>query len=172
MSGVSDTVEKGEPIFRLDSSRQEAAARDGAPQDHRGRGGDGGGASRHRGGGGPDPAGPERLAAGRRRAARPSRSCNRRNADIVARREIEKLQNVVEGRQGAVDAAAAAKQAAEAKLSRLLPAEKASAEAALAAGPGRSRQDRRPRRRQRPGGAVRRCGSATSSTRSCVRPAS
>ena len=57
---------------------------------------------------------------------------NRRNADIVARREIERLQKVVEQRQGGLDAATAAKQAAETKLSTLLPAEKASAEAALA----------------------------------------
>jgi multidrug resistance efflux pump len=56
---------------------------------------------------------------------------NRRNADIVARREIERLQNVVNQRQGGVDAAVAAKQAAEIRLSTLLPAEKASAEAAL-----------------------------------------
>ena len=40
---------------------------------------------------------------------------NRRNADIVARREIERLQNVVNGRQAAIDAATAAKQALEAQ---------------------------------------------------------
>jgi multidrug resistance efflux pump len=57
---------------------------------------------------------------------------NRRNADIVARRVIEQLRNVVEARKGAVDAANAGKQAVEAKLTRLLPAQKASAEAALA----------------------------------------
>jgi multidrug resistance efflux pump len=57
---------------------------------------------------------------------------NRRNADIVARREIERLQVVVDQRQGGIDAAAAAKEAAEVKLSTALPAEKASAEAALA----------------------------------------
>lgn len=56
----------------------------------------------------------------------------RRNADVVATREIEKLQNAVEGRKGGVTAAEAAKQAAEGKISTLLPAEKASAEAALA----------------------------------------
>jgi multidrug resistance efflux pump len=57
---------------------------------------------------------------------------NRRNADIVARREIERLKNAVDGRQAAIDAATAGKQAVEAKLSTLLPAQKASAEAALA----------------------------------------
>jgi multidrug resistance efflux pump len=51
---------------------------------------------------------------------------NRRNSDIVARREIERLQVLVQGRQGGLDAANAAKQAVEAKLSTLLPAQKAS----------------------------------------------
>jgi len=57
---------------------------------------------------------------------------NRRNADIVARREIERLQVAVTGRQAGIEAASAAKRAVEAKLSTLLPAQKASADAALA----------------------------------------
>src|SRR5918995_3175730 len=56
----------------------------------------------------------------------------RRNPGIVPRRDIEKLQVAVEGRQAAIAAATAAKEGAEAKVSTLLPAEKASAEAALA----------------------------------------
>jgi multidrug resistance efflux pump len=56
----------------------------------------------------------------------------KRNADVVARREIERLQNLVDQRQGGIDAAVAARQAAETKLTTLLPAQKASAEAALA----------------------------------------
>ena len=56
----------------------------------------------------------------------------RRNPGIVARRDIEKLEVAVEGRQGGVSAANAAKQAIEVRISTLLPAEKASAEAALA----------------------------------------
>src|ERR671912_2220501 len=56
----------------------------------------------------------------------------RRNPGIVPRRDIEKLQVSVDGRQAAIMAATAAKQGAEAKVSTLLPAEKASAEAALA----------------------------------------
>lgn len=56
----------------------------------------------------------------------------KRNADVVATREIEKLQNAVESRRGGVTAAEAGKQAAESKIATLLPAEKASAEAALA----------------------------------------
>jgi multidrug resistance efflux pump len=56
----------------------------------------------------------------------------RRNPGVVARRDLEKLEVAVEGRVGAVASATAGKQAAEARLSSLLPAEKASAEAALA----------------------------------------
>lgn len=54
-----------------------------------------------------------------------------RNASVVAQREIEKLQRVVEGRQGSLLAARANKQSVEAQISKLLPAQKASAEAAL-----------------------------------------
>ena len=56
----------------------------------------------------------------------------RRNPGIVPQRDIEKLQVVVDGRQAAIDAAAAAKQSAEIQVSTLLPASKASAEAELA----------------------------------------
>ncbi|SCX82248.1 HlyD family secretion protein [Microvirga guangxiensis] len=56
----------------------------------------------------------------------------RRNPGAVATRDIEKLQVAVQGRQGTIDAATAAKQQAEAQLSTLLPAQKASAEAELA----------------------------------------
>jgi multidrug resistance efflux pump len=57
---------------------------------------------------------------------------NRRGADIVARREIERLQNLVKTRQGGVDAADSQRQAVETKVDTVLPAQKASAEAALA----------------------------------------
>jgi multidrug resistance efflux pump len=56
----------------------------------------------------------------------------RRNPGIVPRRDIEKLEVAVQGRQGTVAAANAAKQGIELRISTLLPAEKASAEAALA----------------------------------------
>jgi multidrug resistance efflux pump len=56
----------------------------------------------------------------------------RRNPGNVAFREIERLQVSLEGRLGAIAAATAAKEGAEARLSTLLPAEKASAEAVLA----------------------------------------
>jgi len=56
----------------------------------------------------------------------------RRNASTVAQREIEKLQNVVNGREASVSVALANKQSVEAQISSVLPAQKASAEAALA----------------------------------------
>ena len=56
----------------------------------------------------------------------------RRNPGIVPQRDIEKLQVLVNQRQSGIDAAAAAKEAAALQLSTLLPAQKASAEAALA----------------------------------------
>lgn len=55
----------------------------------------------------------------------------RRNTDVVAMREIERLRNLVDGRKGAVAAAEAAKQAAETRISTLLPAQKATADATL-----------------------------------------
>lgn len=127
----SGRVERGAPIFRLDSSQQEAAVEaarrriaetDAAMTVARAD---------------------VQAAEGQVEQARSAlqqavdelqtkEELNRRSADVVARREIERLQNVVSGRKAAVDAAAASKQAAEAKLSTLLPAQKASAEAALA----------------------------------------
>src|SRR5436190_8606503 len=56
----------------------------------------------------------------------------RRNAPSVAARDIEKLQRIVEGRQGSLAAAVANKQLVEVQISSVLPTEKASAEAALA----------------------------------------
>ena len=54
----------------------------------------------------------------------------RRNPGIVPQRDIEKLQVLVDGRQGALDAANATKQSSVLRVSTLLPAEKASAQAA------------------------------------------
>lgn len=127
---LSDVVEKGAPLLRLDSSKQDAdlelakrriveidatmlmaqadiAAADGQIQ----------------------------QATGAYQQALDELSTKQelrqRNVDVVAVREIERLQNVVEGRRGAVVAAEAAKQAAETRISTLLPAQKATAEAAL-----------------------------------------
>ena len=53
-----------------------------------------------------------------------------RNPGVVRTRDLEQLRAIVEGRKGAVIAAEAAKQAAETRIATLLPAERASAEAA------------------------------------------
>ena len=55
----------------------------------------------------------------------------RRNPGIVPQRDIDKLQVLVDQRQSGIDAANAAKQSASMQVSILLPAQKASAEAAL-----------------------------------------
>ena len=60
------------------------------------------------------------------------RQLQQRNAGIVAQRDIEKLEVLAAGRQGALDAATAAKQSATTRVAASLPAEKASAEAQLA----------------------------------------
>jgi multidrug resistance efflux pump len=129
--GLTEKVAQGQPIFRLDSSRQEAAittaqrkiaeieaamlvvradilATDGQIQQAKG-------------------AYQQALD-----ELQTKQELFRRNQDIVARRELERLEVAAQGRQGAVASASAAKQAAETRLSSLLPAEKASAEAALA----------------------------------------
>jgi multidrug resistance efflux pump len=60
------------------------------------------------------------------------RELQKRNPGIVPTRDIEKLEVLLAGRQGALDAATASKQSATIRATALLPAEKASAEAALA----------------------------------------
>lgn len=56
----------------------------------------------------------------------------KRNPGIVPQRDIEKLGVAVAGRQGALDAATSSRQSAMTRLDASLPAEKATAEAALA----------------------------------------
>lgn len=60
------------------------------------------------------------------------RELQKRNPGIVPQRDIEKLELVLAGRQGTLDAITAAKQSAVIRVTTLLPAEKASAEAAQA----------------------------------------
>ncbi|MDO8978981.1 MAG: biotin/lipoyl-binding protein [Afipia sp.] len=60
------------------------------------------------------------------------RELQKRNPGIVPQRDIEKLEVVLTGRQGTLDAVTAAKQSTVIRVTTLLPAEKASAEAALA----------------------------------------
>jgi multidrug resistance efflux pump len=129
--GVSDSVQKDAPIFRLDDAKQQAAVE----------------AARRRIAE-VDAAlvvartdvmaaeGRIHEAEGAHRQAldelRTKQELSRRNTGLVAPREIEKLENLVAGRKGAVVAATAAKEAAEARIATLLPAELASAKAALA----------------------------------------
>lgn len=56
----------------------------------------------------------------------------KRNASTVSEREIERLQNVVNGREAAVAAAVASKQTIAAQIASVFPAQHASAEAAIA----------------------------------------
>jgi multidrug resistance efflux pump len=131
LEGVSGAIKQGAPIFRLDSSKQEAAAETSrrkiaqtnaamvvARADIQ-------------------------EAEGKIVEARSAyqqavdeletkQEIYRRNPGAVATRDIEKLKVAVDGRQGTIDAANAAKGQAEARLSTLLPAEKATAEAQLA----------------------------------------
>ena len=60
------------------------------------------------------------------------RELQKRNPGMVPQRDIEKLEVLLAGRQGSLDSATASKQSAMTRVSALLPAEKASAEAQLA----------------------------------------
>lgn len=128
---INGKVAKGEPIFRLDSSKQEAAvetARRKIAEVEAGL----------------VVAQTDILKAdGQLQEARAAhqqtldeldtkQELNRRNPGNVAAREIERLQVALEGRLGAIASATASKQGAEARISTLLPAERASAESALA----------------------------------------
>jgi multidrug resistance efflux pump len=129
--GVSGPIKQGEPIFRLDSSRQQAAVESArrkiieieaemvvARAD-------------------------VKKSDGQIREAKSAhqqtideletkRELQRRNPGNVAFRDIERLEVQAEGRLGTIAAAEAAKQEAEERIATLLPAQKASAEAALA----------------------------------------
>ncbi|MBB4042068.1 multidrug resistance efflux pump [Microvirga flocculans] len=130
VDGVSGPVKQGAPIFRLDSSKQEAAAETARRKIAE-----------------TDAAmvvaqADIQAAEGKLQEARSAyqqavdeletkQEIYRRNPGAVATRDIERLQVAVQGRQGSIDAATAAKQQAEAQLSTFLPAQKASAEAEL-----------------------------------------
>ncbi|WP_371424931.1 HlyD family secretion protein [Tardiphaga sp.] len=60
------------------------------------------------------------------------RELQKRNPGMVPQRDIEKLEVLLASRQGTLDAAMAARQSAMTRVTALLPAEKASAQAALA----------------------------------------
>ncbi|WP_018183388.1 HlyD family secretion protein [Kaistia granuli] len=129
--GVNDKVQAGDPLFQLDSTEQEAAkesaqrriaeidaeakvaetelaAADGAIKQAEGA----------------------YLQA--QDELETKQELMRRNPNVVAVREIERLQVAADGRKGAVDAALANKETLRTRISALLPAQRASSEAALA----------------------------------------
>jgi multidrug resistance efflux pump len=57
----------------------------------------------------------------------------RRNSDVVARREVERLETQAQGRRGALSSARAAAEAAQSRVTTVLPAQRASAVASLQA---------------------------------------
>ncbi|MEO1207655.1 MAG: biotin/lipoyl-binding protein [Pseudomonadota bacterium] len=128
--GVGGDVKKDQPIFELDNAKQKAtlelaerqiaeveaglamgqseiAAADGQVQQFRG------------------------ALENAQDELQTKQQLNARNAGIVAEREIERLQKAVDSAEGALKAAQAARQLAQTRVSDLLPAQKASAEAAL-----------------------------------------
>ena len=129
--GVTGSVKKGDPIFRLDSSQQEAAAESARRKIAEVEA--------------------EMIVAraevmkadGQLQEAQSAyqqtideletkRELQKKNPGNVAFRDIERLEVQAQGRLGSIAAVKAAKQAAEERISALLPAQKASAEAALA----------------------------------------
>jgi multidrug resistance efflux pump len=129
--GTSGAVQKGDPIFRLDSSKQEAAVD----------------SARHK----IAEIDAEIVVArtdvlkaeGEIQQATSAhkqtldeletkRELQRRNPGNVAFREIERLEVRAEGQLGEINAASAAKQGAEERVATALPAQRGSAEAALA----------------------------------------
>ena len=129
--GTSGTVSQGNPIFRLDSSKQEAAVE----------------MAKHKIAEIDAEMAVARAdvlkAQGQIQEATSAhkqtldeletkQELQRRNPGNVAFREIEKLQVRAEGQLGEIDAATAAKQGAEERVATALPAQRASAEAALA----------------------------------------
>jgi multidrug resistance efflux pump len=124
--GTSADVAKGVPIFRLDSAKQEAALevakRNIAEVDARMVTARAEIAAS---------VGQVQEARGSYEQAVDELTTKQKIAHVVARREIERLEKLVESRLGTLNAAIANKEAAETKLSTQLPAERASAEAAL-----------------------------------------
>jgi multidrug resistance efflux pump len=128
---LNDKVEAGQPLFRLDSAQQEAALETASRTIAEV---DAASAVTQTELAAAD--GVIRQAEGAYRQAldelETRQELRRRNPNTVSLREVERLQVAADGHQGAVDAAVANKRTLETKLSSLLPAQKASAEAALA----------------------------------------
>ncbi|MCB8820606.1 HlyD family secretion protein [Microvirga rosea] len=131
VDGVSGPVKQGAPIFRLDNSKQEAAVETARRKIVESEAAMTVAQA--------DIVGAEGRIIEAKSAYQQAvdeletkQEIYRRNPGAVATRDIEKLQVAVQGRQGSINAAMAAKAQAEARLSILLPAEKASAEAEMA----------------------------------------
>jgi multidrug resistance efflux pump len=129
--GVTDTVKAGQPLFRLDSSRQEAvletARKKLAEIDAQ--------IELAKAQMVVSDAQIEEAQSAYQQALdelTTKTELQKRNAGTVSQREIEKLQNVVNGRQAGVSAAVANKQTVATQISSVLPAQRASAEAQLA----------------------------------------
>lgn len=126
---LSDEVKSGEPIFKLESAKQEAAletakrkiteveaSMEQAEADAKASEG-----------------GVQQAQSALKQAQEEidtKKLLNQRSPGTVAQREIDRLQNVVDSRQGALNKALANKQSVDTRISSLLPAQKASAEAA------------------------------------------
>src|ERR1700743_1775384 len=128
--GVSAPVSKGDVIFKLDSSKQEAALETAKRKIAE--------IDAQMGTAEADVTTAEAQIQEAKSAHQQAKDeldvkseLQRRNPGIVPQRDIEKLQVLVDGRQAALDAATAVKQSAEIQVSTSLPAAKASAEAAL-----------------------------------------
>lgn len=130
--GYNDKVKKGDRLFKMDSTRQEAAL-----ESARARVAEVDASAATAEADILTSEGKLQEAKGSLEQAkdelRTKTQLQQRNPDVVAAREIEKLQTLVATRQGQVDAAAATKQSAETRISSVLPAQKASAQAGLAA---------------------------------------
>jgi multidrug resistance efflux pump len=131
LDGVSGEVKQGQPIFQLDSSKQEAAAETARRKIAQ--------VEAELVAAKTDVAAAEGKIVEARSAYQQAvdeletkQEIYRRNPGAVAVRDLEKLKVAIEGRQGGIDAAVAAREQAETRISTLLPAEKASAEAELA----------------------------------------
>lgn len=127
--GLRDEVKAGDPIFRLDSTKQEAELEtanrqikeiDASMEQARA-----------------DVKAAEGSVQEAQSALKQAQEeldtkeiLNTRSPGTVAQREIDRLKNIVDSRQGALNKALANKQSIETKISSLLPAQKASAEAA------------------------------------------
>jgi len=129
--GVTDTVKAGQPLFRLDSSRQEAvletARKKLAEIDAQ--------IELSKAQLVVSDAQIQEAQSAYQQALdelTTKTELQKRNAGTVSQRELEKLQNVVNGRQAGVAAAVANKQTVETQIASVLPAQRASAEAQLA----------------------------------------